>query len=89
MRTLLVLALAVLALPLRAQEVVRCYTTEMQQALRNEGKLQESDAQFEQWIAGRIAAMRNEGGIESEYVLPVVVHIIYQTENNPWNISDV
>jgi PKD repeat protein len=88
MRTLLVLALAVLALPLRAQEVVRCYTTEMQQALRNEGKLQESDAEFEQWIAGRIAAMRNEGGIESEYVLPVVVHIIYQTENNPWNISD-
>lgn len=88
MRTLLVLALAVLALPLRAQEVVRCYTTEMQQALRNEGKLQESDAEFEQWIAGRIAAMRNEGGIESEFVLPVVVHIIYQTENNPWNISD-
>ncbi len=75
-------------LPLQAQEVVRCYTTEMQQHLRNQGKVQETDAQFEQWIAERIAAMQQQGGIESEYVIPVVVHIIYQTENNPWNISD-
>lgn len=89
MKSLLGLALAlVLTLPLRAQEVVRCYTTEMQQQLRNQGSLQETDEQFERWIAERIAELRLNGQTESEYVIPVVVHIIYQVENNPWNISD-
>lgn len=89
MKYLFSLLLAFLfVMPLQAQEVVRCYTTEMQQYLRSQGHVQESDAQFERWIAERITAMQQQGGIESEYVLPVVVHIIYQTENNPWNISD-
>jgi len=89
MKSLLGFAFAlVLTLPLQAQEVVRCYTTEMQQHLRNQGNLQETDAQFERWISERIAAMRSEGSTENEYVIPIVVHIIYQTENNPWNISD-
>jgi hypothetical protein len=71
-----------LTLTMHAQEVVRCYTTEMQQQLRNQGSLQETDEQFERWIAERIAELRLNGQTESEYVIPVVVHIIYQVENN-------
>ncbi|MDP2189313.1 MAG: M43 family zinc metalloprotease [Sphingobacteriaceae bacterium] len=83
-----ILILVIGILPAHAQQVVRCYTTEMQEQLRQQGQWPESDVQFERWIAERIALMQVQGGVESEYVLPVVVHIIYQNENNPWNISN-
>jgi PKD repeat protein len=67
-------------------QVVRCYTTEMQQHLRDQGQLNESDEQFEQWLADRMQHLTlPETG---PMVLPVVVHIIYRAENNVWNISD-
>jgi len=89
MKQIFTLILAMwLVVPVRAQDVVRCYTTEMQAALRSQGLVPETDAQFERWIAEKIATIREQGQTESEYVLPVVVHIIYRAENNPWNISD-
>lgn len=68
-----------------AQEI-RCYTTEMQEQLQQQG-VAESDEAFERWIAGKIAAARTQLP-ESDLVIPVVVHIIYQNPSNVWNISD-
>lgn len=67
-------------------QVVRCYTTEMQEQLQQQG-LAETDAVFERWIAAKIAEVRGQIP-ESDLVIPVVVHIIYQNPNNAWNISD-
>ncbi|MFN3529881.1 MAG: M43 family zinc metalloprotease [Bacteroidia bacterium] len=79
------LALA-MSFPVAAQEVIRCYTTEMQQQMREQGLLQETDEQFERWLAERLQGHQlPESG---DLVIPVVVHIIYQQPSNPWNISD-
>ena len=68
------------------QAVIRCYTTEMQQMMREQGQLLESDEQFEQWLAEKMRT--TDFSTENERVLPVVFHIIYQQENNIWNISN-
>lgn len=68
------------------ENFVRCYTVEMQQQMREQGKLIETDEQFERWLAEKMQT--TDFGIENERVLPVVFHIIYQQENNIWNISN-
>lgn len=67
-------------------QVVRCYTTEMQENLRNQGQWPETDAQFERWLAEKM--QHTDLSTENPRVLPVVFHIIYQQENNIWNISN-
>ncbi len=67
-------------------QVVRCYTTEMQEQLQQQG-VAESDEAFERWIAAKITELRGQMP-ESDLVIPVVVHIIYQNPTNAWNISD-
>lgn len=68
------------------QGVVRCYTTEMTQIMREQGQLLETDEQFEQWLAEKMRT--TDFQTENDRVLPVVFHIIYQQENNIWNISN-
>lgn len=68
------------------EHIVRCYTVEMQQQMREQGKLLETDEQFERWLAEKMQT--TDFGTENERVLPVVFHIIYQQENNVWNISN-
>lgn len=68
------------------ENFVRCYTVEMQQQMREQGKLRETDEQFERWLAEKMQT--TDFGTENERVLPVVFHIIYQQENNVWNISN-
>lgn len=81
------LLLSLLSLSAWAQEpVIRCYTTEMQQIMREQGQLLESDEQFERWLAEKMRT--TDFSTESERVIPVVFHIIYQQENNIWNISN-
>lgn len=68
------------------ESFVRCYTVEMQQQMREQGKLLETDEQFERWLAEKMRT--TDFSSENERVLPVVFHIIYQQENNIWNISN-
>lgn len=72
----------------------RCSTVPYMQKLRNEGKIKQTDAQFEQALEQRnrlrqqqLQTHRTEG---SHYVIPVVVHIIHNGElvGTGSNISD-
>lgn len=67
-------------------QVIRCYTTEMQQFMRDQGQLLETDEQFERWLAEKMRT--TDFTTENDRVIPVVFHIIYQQENNVWNISN-
>lgn len=86
MKKFFTLVFSLMALLSQAQEqVTRCYTTEMQQLMRSQGQLLETDEQFERWLAEKMST--TQFNTESDQVIPVVFHIIYQQENNVWNIS--
>ena len=72
--------------------VVRCATTTVMNQMRDQGLWPETDAQFEDWMAGKLRESHSaSGGAFSPstlYTIPVVVHIIYQNETDVWNISD-
>lgn len=78
--------------PLYSQE--RCATVPYMEKLKKEGKVKQTEEQFEKWLAQRIRnrqqqiqTQRTEGG---PYEIPVVVHVIHNNEpigTGP-NISD-
>jgi hypothetical protein len=80
------------ASPLRAQQ--RCGTVEYMQWLRNEGKVKQTDAQFEQWLARKksLQLQQQQGARQQAgpYQIPVVVHVIHNGEpiGTGRNISD-
>lgn len=87
MKKFFTLVFSLMALFGQAQEqVIRCYTTEMQQIMREQGQLLETEEQFERWLAEKMRT--TDFATENERVIPVVFHIIYQQENNIWNISN-
>lgn len=87
MNKLFTLLLSLLTLSAWAQEpVIRCGTTEMQQLMREQGQLLETDEQFERWLAEKMRT--TDFSTENERVIPVVFHIVFQQENNIWNISN-
>ncbi|WKZ61081.1 MAG: M43 family zinc metalloprotease [Cyclobacteriaceae bacterium] len=79
-----------------AQE--RCETVQYMQQLRNQGKLPQSDAQFEQWLKQkrdlqkRMLQQQGETHRQQDepYQIPVVVHVIHNGEpvGTGTNISD-
>jgi hypothetical protein len=90
--TIFLAALSLYVSPLRAQE--RCGTVEYMNTLRQEGKIMQTDAEFESWLARRI--QERQGGEQLQrtqsdtYQIPVVVHIIHNGEpvGVGTNISD-
>lgn len=79
-------------LPAHSQD--RCSTTPYMQLLRNEGKIKQTDAQFEQRfelrariVQQQMQTQRTKGG---PYEIPVVVHVIHngELEGVGTNISD-
>ncbi|MBX2963492.1 MAG: hypothetical protein KF687_13345 [Cyclobacteriaceae bacterium] len=93
-----VVQLIILKAPVFAQE--RCGTVPYMQQLRNDGKLRQTDAQFEQWMTQkkmeRLMLHQQTQNKEMQrtqsgpYQIPVVVHIIHNGEpiGTGTNISD-
>lgn len=80
---LLAVLLGVFSTPgLFAQEkVIRCYTVENEQMLREQGQKIESDAQFEAWMAQKLAEYQQQRQSNLEvYTIPVVFHILWRVE---------
>lgn len=76
-----VLLLVVVVAPcVQAQE--RCGAVPYMNAQRNNHRLPENDAQFEQWLGNAIQQRKARSGerIQSTYQIPVVVHIIHNGE---------
>ncbi len=86
------ISLIFLVSPLWAQQ--RCGTVEYMQWLRNEGKLKQTDVQFEQWLARKksLQLQQQQGARQQAgpYQIPVVVHVIHNGEpiGTGRNISD-
>jgi hypothetical protein len=72
----------------------RCGTVEYMQWLRNEGKIKQTDAQFEQWLQQKksLQLQQQQGARQQAgpYQVPVVVHVIHNGEpiGTGRNISD-
>lgn len=93
----LIMQLTALHVTVFAQE--KCGTVPYMQQLRNEGKLRQTDEQFERWMAFKRQSWRSNQRIPNErnkqtqgpsYQIPVVVHIIHNGEaiGSGTNISD-
>jgi hypothetical protein len=82
----------VMFLPVSAQE--RCATVHYMDQLRKEGKVKQSEEQFEQWLDVRLQKRKNEQQAlrtqGSSYEIPVVIHVIHNGEDigTGTNISD-
>ncbi|HTF19437.1 MAG TPA: M43 family zinc metalloprotease [Chryseolinea sp.] len=74
--------------PLVGQD--RCGTVEVMEKKRSRLILQESDAQFEQWMNQRAALRKGRGQRTGAYMVPVVFHIIHKGESvgSGANVSD-
>ncbi|MDL5045695.1 M43 family zinc metalloprotease [Oscillatoria amoena NRMC-F 0135] len=81
-----------MVLPAYTQQ--RCGTVEYMNMLRREGKVKQTDAQFEQWLEKKKGLLRQkkEGARQQSgpYQVPVVVHVIHNGEpiGTGRNISD-
>ncbi len=79
-------AIITLALPDTgiAQVKERCSTVPYMQMLRNEGKLMQTDEQFEQWLQKRkqerVQLQQTQRKKDGPYQIPVVVHIVHNGE---------
>ncbi len=79
-------------LPAHAQQ--RCGTVEYMNLLRKEGKIKQTDAQFEQWLEQKknLLLQRQQGArqMAGPYQVPIVVHVIHNGEpiGTGRNISD-
>ncbi len=70
------------------EQVIRCYTVENEQQMLQNGQRIETDAQFESWMAQKLAEYRRTEHPELEvYTIPVVFHILWRTEVE--NISEL
>jgi len=71
-----------------AQEnIIRCYTVENEQQMREQGQKIETDAQFEAWMAQKLAEYQQRYRPEQEvFTIPVVFHILWRAEVE--NISE-
>lgn len=72
-----------------AQEpIIRCFTVENEQQMREMGQKIETDAQFELWMAQKLSEYQENVRPELEvYMIPVVFHILWRTEVE--NISEL
>ncbi|MBX2955346.1 MAG: choice-of-anchor J domain-containing protein [Cyclobacteriaceae bacterium] len=93
----LIMQLTALHITVFAQE--KCGTVPYMQQLRNEGKLRQTEEQFEKWMTFKRQSWRSNQQTPNErnkqtqgepYQIPVVVHIIHNGEpiGNGTNISD-
>jgi len=65
---------------------IRCFSTEMEEWNLQTGRITETRAQFEDWLAQAIARNEQEPQAEqSVYTLPIVFHVVYRTATE--NIS--
>ncbi len=80
--SLAVLACCFLSTLVQAQEnIIRCFTVENEQARLQQGQKIETDAQFEAWMAQKIAEYQRMNRPEQEvYTIPVVFHILWRAE---------
>ncbi len=78
----LLFLLAALTLHAQQQDVIRCYTVEANQELREKYPQLGTMEEFEQWLAPRVRAYKQELAAKRQVVLtiPVVFHIIHNGE---------
>jgi archaellum component FlaF (FlaF/FlaG flagellin family) len=75
--------LLALASPVQAQE--RCGTVAYENLRRQQNPSLETKAQFETWMAGKLAQLKKQPGarsLSSTYTIPVVIHIIYNASDS-------
>lgn len=90
----LLVSVSVLLLGSPALAQQRCGTVEYMQLLRNEGKIKQTDQQFEEWLERKknLLLQKQQGARQQAgpYQIPVVVHVIHNGEpiGTGRNISD-
>jgi PKD repeat protein len=72
--------LSLIASPIFAQNVIRCYTDENHEQLMQQFPELESKIEFEQWMQQQLIQNQSSAIIGGVYVIPVVVHVVHNGE---------